>query len=767
MRKGRRSVLLLAVAIVLLVVGFPGAGSSAETDKEKDAPKPAAEAPAGKTSQPANDASGSSGNGKLTPVTTTKLAAENADFRLYIDDQSGQVRVQSKKTGTSWYGSPPVDASTPPNNLNLIASPLMFRYTEGKGTTQTYPSKEKAKIAAKSIDGGARFEYTIDSLGLSFALEYRLTNTGLEAKIPFDSIRETASQRLTSLEVLPFFDAATPKNTGALLLPDGSGAIMKFKQTHPDYFEPYSQFIYGGDPAFQTNVNESVAELPFETVSFTPREKAALPVFGLYKDRQAFLGIVTQGESDAKINATPSGLRNIDLYRSSTEFLYRNDDVIFVGKSGAIPLVENQIIPGDRAVRYELLENGDADYVGMAKAYRSYLLKEKGLKPVAQQQASLQLRIFGGVLRSEIIGTTFISMTSFDQARTIVDRYLSEGVSSIEVTYDGWTKDGKYGDQPAQFPPASQLGGNGGLQKLAAYLKEKRIPIYVNANYVKPFQSSDSLHPSSDAIRGLNKDVMKVQKPFVTTRQLSRQTFYLLKPERVFDRFIAKESDQYAKAGITGVHLDYMGDTIYSDHDKTPFRRQQTIGVWQRSLDLLRQKTGRAAVDYGFAYTFGHADRIDDAPLDSSHFTYEDEAIPFYQIALHGLIPYTAKPSNLQDDPRTQLLRTLEYGAVPSYSLTYKDSSLFKRTMVDNLFSTAYGNWVTPSINEYKKAADILNPVAQQAITNHETLAPGVKRTTYSDGTQITVNYNAKPVSIGGQNVAGYGYAVTKGGGGK
>jgi hypothetical protein len=425
------------------------------------------------------------------------------------------------------------------------------------------------------------------------------------------------------------------------------------------------------------------------------------------------------------------------------------------------------MIPGDRTVRYVMLENSDADYVGMAKAYRSYLVKEKGLKPAAQQKVSLQLRLFGGVLRNEIIGNTFISMTTFEQARTIVDRYRSEGISSIEVTYDGWSKDGKYGDQPGHFPAAGKLGGNDGLQKLATYLKEKNIPFYVNANYVKPFRSSHSLHTSTDAIRGLNKEVMKVMKPWVETQQLSRQTYYLLKPERVFDRFITKESDQYAKEGITGVHLDYMGDTIYSDHDKTPFRRQQTIGVWQQSLDLMRQKTGRAAVDYGFAFTFGHADRIDNAPLDSSHFTYEDEPVPFYQIALHGLIPYTAKPSNLQDDTRIHFLRMLEYGAVPSYSLTYEDSSRFKRTLVDNLFSTEYENWVAPSVDEYKKAADILNPVAQQAITNHETLASGVKRMTYANGTQITVNYNAKPFSIGGKSISGYGYAVTEGGSGK
>ena len=56
----------------------------------------------------------------------------------------------------------------------------------------------------------------------------------------------------------------------------------------------------------------------------------------------------------------------------------------------------------------------------------------------------------------------------------------------------------------------------------------------------------------------------------------------------------------------------------------------------------------------------GHVNRIDNAPLDSSHFIFLDETIPFYQIVMHGLIPYTARAANLRDDSAAEMLRMLD-----------------------------------------------------------------------------------------------------------
>ena len=770
MNQIRKQRLLLTVLSVAMVIGL-----LCYCLTWKDAPYARAEQ--GPTSSQASEETGQAptaspaeavaAHSDLTQIKTTKLAAENGKFQLYVSEDDGQIRIRNKATGKEWNSAPPMDKKVPPNNLSYIQAPVQIKYTEGKSISTTYPSKEKAQVSGNPIESGYRFHFAFKTLGISFAMEYRLNDTGFELNIPFDSIKETGNVRLTGIEALPFMNATAPGQRGAIVLPDGSGALMKFKENRPDNFDSYSQFIYGGDHAFQMNVYEKVRKAQTETTVNPPKEQIALPIYGLYtENNSAFLGIITHGDSDAKINATPYGMRNIQLYRTSVEFMYRNDDVIFIGNSGEIPMIERTLIPGDRTIRYLLLQDDQADYVGMARAYRDYLMKDQGIAPVQDQSARFQLRLVGGVVQDEIIGSTYIPMTTFEQARTIVDRLLGLGVGRIEVTFDAWNDGGKYGNQPKHFPVQGELGGNKELMKLADYLKQKGNSLYLNTNYVKPFAGSDGMKASSDAIRGLNNEPMPLFRHWWDTKQMSDFKFYLMKPERVYEKYIVPEAKKYEELGIDGVHMEGMGELLYSDHtDMPPFRRAQTMDTWRKSLDLIRKQTGSAAVDYGFAYTFGHIDRIDRAPLDSSRFVYTDETVPFYQIALHGLIPYYAEDSNnYQDDPRVHLLRMLEYGALPSYTMTYQPSSDLKRTTYDELLSSEYTVSEKPDAEEYAKIAEVLAPLAGKTIEDHQSLMRGVYQTIYSDGTRIIVNYNRSNVTVDGKTIEAYGFEVRKGG---
>jgi hypothetical protein len=703
---------------------------------------------------------------ELNQFDAADLTIANQRFEMKFEGKYGSVHVRDKQTGQTWDSVPEVPKTTPPNNLRYIRSPVFVRYTEGKGDTQTYPFKEQAKLKAEVIDGGKGIRATVGmtNLGITFAVEYRLNDEGFDVTVPFNSIIDGVDKKLVSIELMPFFEAAGEKDQGAMFLPDGSGAIVRFKENHPQYFDPYSGFVYGGDYAFRKNVYEKVASNPRELLSYGPREMAALPVYGLYKNGKAFLAIMEDGEEDAKVNGYPSGIRNIKLYHASAEFLYRNDDVIFIGSSGEIPFTQNVLISGDRKIRYVLLQGKQADYVGMAVAYRDYLVKEQGMKVVPTGDTSYQLRLLGGVVRKEIIGSTFIAMTTFNQAKSMVDGLIAKGVKTIELTYDGWSNGGEFGSQPAHLPADKHLGGTNDLRELIAYAKSKSIDLYLKTNYVKPYSKSDALSKSNDAIRGLNKEVQKVYKPQVTTRQASQELYYILKADRVFERFISKEAPKLANLGAKGIQLGYMGNMLYSDPGaKHPTARKETLETWVKAMDLARSSAGKAAVDYGFAYSLGHVDRIDNIPLDSSHYLYEDDSIPFYQIAVHGFIPYTAEPSNLRDDPRTEFLRALEYGAIPSFELTHEDPVKLKRTMIDDLFSSSFADWLDPSVDEYKKSAAVLDQVNKEVITGHEMLQPQVYRTTYSNGLQVTVNYGDEQASVDGVTIEPYAYAV-KGG---
>ncbi len=706
------------------------------------------------------------GEPDLYPITATKKVTENHTFELYLDEANGNLRIINKKTDKEWLGTPQVDKqSILPNNKSFMDSPIHIKYTDGASISQTYTLKDPQNaVAIESIDQGVQVKFDVKELNVSFDLEYRLLDDGFEVTLPYDSLKEEGTVRLLSLEVLPFFNAAKKTDEGALFVPDGSGALMVFREDHPLYYSGYSQPIYGPDHTFASELGEVLDQ--GWTRSAPPKENIALPVFGNYRNNIGFLGIVTKGEEDANINATPSGIRGIPIYRSGVEFMFRKQDVMFIGSSGRIPLFQGNRIEGDRKVRYILLDDQDANYVGMANTYRNYLINEVGVKPVVPEDLTMNVSLLGGILREDIIGSTFIEMTTFEQVRTIIDSYLEEGVDHLNLTLKGWSKNGLYGNQPNHFPAARQLGGNKELQRLSDYADSKGISLHLETNYVRPFNKSKALKKRTDVVRGIDREVMDSPNYFISSRFSNpNQVFYLMKPEKVYQKHIVGDINKFKDLGISGIHFSYMGNLLYSDQDPNHLSsRKDTIEVWVNALNSYRENVGRTTVDYGFAYTLANVDQINNIPVDSSHFVYLDQTVPFYQIALHGLIPYTAAPANLRNDDKVEFLRSIEYGTYPNYELTFEPTSKMRRTMEDRLFSSEFSYWFGKSVDEYKRLAEIHQKTYDQPIVGHEQLTDKLVKVTYGNGVEIIINYGNEAINVSGVSVQAYDYTVIEGG---
>jgi len=702
--------------------------------------------------------------GELYPITATKKVAENSSLELYIDEANGNIRVVNKKSGKEWLGAPQVDKGILPNNKAFIDAPVHIEYTDGSSISQTYTLKDKEnEIVTSPIENGVRVDFTIKEIKLNFALEYTLTEDGFEVTIPDESVKETGTVRLTSLDVLPFFHAADRKVDGEVFVPDGSGALMKVKEKHPQYFKGYSEPVYGPDPTFAIELGDVMAQ--GFTRGAAPKEKIALPVFGIHQEDTGFLGIITKGDETANITATPSGIRNIPLYRAGAKFFYRKQDVMFIGSSGIIPLFQSQRISGDKRVKYILLEGEGSNYVGMAHAYRDYLIKESGMQKLVEKETPLFIELFGGILRDEIIGKTFIDLTTFEQAKKIIDDYADKGINSLAITFKGWSKKGLYGNQPDHFPVERKLGGKKDLEDLADYAKKMGVTLNLDVNYVRPFQDSKGLTPRKEGVRGIDRDVTKNPNYRVSSRLgHNQQLFYLLKPKKSSE-YALKEASAYQDLGISGVHLSHVGNLLYTDLDtKNPSSREDMKDIWINTIDQYKDYVDRISVDYGFGYLLGRIDEIHQIPMDSSNFVYLDEAVPFYQIVIHGVIPYTGKPSNLRNDGKVEFLKAIEYGAGPSFELTYKPTDHLKRTMEDRLFSSDYAYWFNRSVEEYEEFRKLEESIGGELITNHEQLAKNVYKTTYENGTQVIVNYNRKAKSVDGHTIEGQNYTVIEGG---
>src|SRR5690606_24403050 len=141
-------------------------------------------------------------------------------------------------------------------------------------------------------------------------------------------------------------------------------------------------------------------------------------------------------------------------------------------------------------------------------------------------------------------------------------------------------------------------------------------------------------------------------------------------------------------------------------------------------------------VEYGNAYTLGKVNRIEEAPLAHSGYIYTDEAVPFFQLVMHGLVPYHASPINLREDAEVEWLKGIEYGALPSAQLTGELSSKLHRTAATSLFSSHAEDWIEPITQEVQELMPLYEAIAGQQMIKHEQLAQGVFRTTYENGVE-------------------------------
>ena len=149
--------------------------------------------------------------------------------------------------------------------------------------------------------------------------------------------------------------------------------------------------------------------------------------------------------------------------------------------------------------------------------------------------------------------------------------------------------------------------------------------------------------------------------------------------------------------------------------------------------------------------------------LKGTGYSIIDAEVPFYQIALHGMIDYTGKPLNLAGDWKKELLHCAEYGAGLEFTFMQEDTKLLQDTLYSGYYGASYRNWKEQAIQiltDYQRAMEGLN---SRRITDHRILAPGLCLTVYDNGTQVYVNYNTADGTAGQTVVPARSYLVVRG----
>ena len=130
-----------------------------------------------------------------------------------------------------------------------------------------------------------------------------------------------------------------------------------------------------------------------------------------------------------------------------------------------------------------------------------------------------------------------------------------------------------------------------------------------------------------------------------------------------------------------------------------------------------------------------------DIPSKDTYVEITDEAVPFYQIAVRGYKTYTTETVNMSSNPENVILNAVESGSSLLYSLVAGETTELKETYLKYLYSCNYSQWKEDIIEAYKDYSAVMSMVEGADIDNHEKVADGVYKTTYSNNVSVYVNY--------------------------
>lgn len=700
---------------------------------------------------------------KGTPVSPDAgiVSVENDTLSLSIDPADCSIQVLVKESGCIWASNPSRDyddAYAKGIHKTNLFSQLVVTYLYNNATKTTnsqVSSVNRGTYTVSAIEQGFRVDYTFKE-GFCIPVQYTIEGDRMEAAILFAEMTEPEDCQIQQLEVLPYFGTASEQDEGYMLIPDGCGALV-YLNNGKTACGSYDKEIFGPDEALPNSYETSRSEQIY------------MPVFGMKKNADAYVAVVTQGAGLARILSSVAGsstglntLYTVAEYRVLERLNVLNGSL---GTAGAVLYAaqEPTDIPA-YCVEYAFLSREAADYNGMAARCREWFAGE-GWLPDAGEAAALYVDLYGGVSKLKYwLGVPYTGvepLTTFAQAQERLAGIQEAGAGELAVHYRSMSAAFFDGKLPVDLKPASVLGGVKGLRDLLDFAGQQKIDFYAGADFYSFRESGNGISKYLDICKELDLGAATVTPKGLNTNyaDTSQASYYLLKPSR-FGEAAQLLQATAAKYGITGLALEDTAHRLAGDYALGGRQRESAIeSVVQATAQLEGQRLLLAAPN---SYLWAAADRITDLPLASSGNLLFDEDIPFLQMLLKGRVSYAGPAVNIAGVSDDLFLDSVSYMALPHYAFIADSASDLQNTAMLQLYGLSSAQ-TGRAVREYQAMAPIYNLVSGAAIrtyARHDQLA----ETVYDNGCCVYVNYGGEEAVTNGITVPARGYAVVKDG---
>ncbi len=519
--------------------------------------------------------------------------------------------------------------------------------------------------------------------------------------------------------------------------------------------------------------------VPFETGNFRIK-------------RCGYPGMIMPGESDFSLLPVMQGMllpdkwpKNISLWNQEYWNCYSKGMNLPIwghirGKSAILALIETPFDAGyrfkhpaggpteigaewyhslgklgyNRIIRFCLIRNGN--YVEIAKRYRNYLISNGqfvSLKEKITRSPVLENLIGASVVHTSILHYIKNSseyfdrkdpaknneMSTFQQRAGQIKKLYSKGVRRLYIHLDGWEKRGHDNLYPDILPPCPQAGGWSGMKELSLTCENVGYILALLDNYHDYYMDA----PSYDPDRTITNEYG--EKPVTSTKFGGEQSVLC---GQFIRGYLQRNFDEILRQGIMirGAYLDacsYVApDECYNPEHL--MNREQCVkyrtDCFSYIISLGMVISSDEAIGWAMPYIdLTHITTYLPDP-DNENGTSLALPVPLINLIYHDavIMPWAYGRVSPGTDRVMQMNDTDFYNGLLNGGIPY--------IPVDA---------TSEEISRSREMSSLHRRIGLLEMTKHEFLDKNYKiqRTTFADGTTVTVDFNKKSFIIDSTNI--------------
>ncbi len=670
------------------------------------------------------------------------VAAENDTYQLQWDSENKRILLYNKITGKTHSSTPeevmdPAYAADgkvvhPKLNTSLIVEYVHTEDFTTKTASAYVASLNKKSYEIEKIDNGFKLTYHFDNIGITVPVSYTLLEDGMKMSVNPMEISETPEEYVYRLTFAPFF-VSTPivADDSYLFYPSGSGAIINANNS--DEISTYiSEDVYSEDGIVNRYSNVIASNV----------EYIRMPIFGAKNGNNGMLGIISEGAENAVLEGD-IGNQNIGYSALYPTFYVRGANQASKVLNGL--QYSNHYADTIMSVCYYPLEDEDADYVGMAKRYRKFLLEEKGMTD-KEDKASASISFVGGTsLETSFLGmptTEIFATTTVKQAQSILTDLSSSLKLPIVADLFGFGSSGiDYGKPAGNLKIAKSIGSDKDVKALSAKCKELGIDLYFDYDLMHFSSNGQGLTITrGGSAKGPGLIYSRWYSYTLGNSGGDGFTYLVARDELI--NLAAKTVKDAKSMDLSGVSYRKITSKAYSDYANNKYIAKANMSADVTTLLNNAANEGmKVLANQANDYAAIASDAIIDVPISSSKSYIFDYDVPVYQIVFKGYVTMYGAAINMATQRDLTLLRAVEGGSGIKYTLTNNFSNKLLNSKYQIFNTLLYTDNKDEIVTNVNANADYYTAIADAHIDDHICITNDVRKIVYDNGVVVYVNY--------------------------